>query len=359
MRAAILKSLNQPLIVESVPAPIRGSGEVLVNVVAAPVLAYANEVFNGARRYNIELPLIPGCGAIGQVLEVGPDATRLRPGDWVFCDPTVRSRDDARMPDIVLQGWSARGEGGLHLHRYYHDGPFAEVIRVPTENAVPIGDIRAEDAPAWCALNTLLIPYGGWLAAGLAPGETALVSGATGHFGSAAILVALAMGAARVVTPGRNADTLADLVRRFGDRVVPVMLSGDEAGDRDAIVAAAQGPIDCVMDILPPAVTTTTVRAAVMAVRPYGRVVLMGGVGMLGGDDLALPYPWLMRNNITLMGQWMYPRTAVATLLGLIRAHLLPLSHFAISTYPLALVNEAVGHAASNAGAFRMTVLQP
>ena len=59
------------------------------------------------------------------------------------------------------------------------------------------------------------------------------------------------------------------------------------------------------------------------------------------------------------MGQWMYPRTAVATLVGLIRGHLLQLSHFAISTYPLALVNDAVGHAASNAGAFRMTMLQP
>jgi alcohol dehydrogenase len=359
MRAAVLKSLDQPLMVESVPVPSRGSGEVLVNVVAAPVLAYANEVFNGARQFNIELPLIPGCGAIGQVMDVGPDATRLRLGDWVFCDPTVRSRDDAHMPDIVLQGWSARGDGGLHLHRYYHHGPFAEVMRVPTENAVPIGDIQAEDAPAWCALNTLLIPYGGWLAAGLAPGETALVSGATGHFGSAATLVALAMGAARVVTPGRNAATLADLARRFGDRVVPVMLTGDEARDRDSMKAAAQGPIDCVMDILPPSVTSSTVRAAVMAVRPYGRAVLMGGVGMLGGDDLALPYPWLMRNNIILMGQWMYPRTAVATLVGLIRSHLLPLSHFDVRSYPLASVNEAVRHAANNAGAFRMTVFQP
>ena len=36
-----------------------------------------------------------------------------------------------------------------------------------------------------------------------------------------------------------------------------------------------------------------------MAVRPYGRVVLMGGVGMLGGAGLDLPYPWMMRNCIT------------------------------------------------------------
>ena len=38
----------------------------------------------------------------------------------------------------------------------------------------------------------------------LQPGETVLVSGATGNFGSAAVSVALAMGAACVVAPGRN-----------------------------------------------------------------------------------------------------------------------------------------------------------
>jgi alcohol dehydrogenase len=26
---------------------------------------------------------------------MGPGATRLKPGEWVFCDPTVRARDDA------------------------------------------------------------------------------------------------------------------------------------------------------------------------------------------------------------------------------------------------------------------------
>ena len=56
------------------------------------------------------------------------------------------------------------------------------------------------------------------------PGETVLVSGATGNFGSAAVAVALAMGAACVVAPGRNEAVLKDLTRRFGDRVRTVTL---------------------------------------------------------------------------------------------------------------------------------------
>ncbi|WP_454806829.1 alcohol dehydrogenase catalytic domain-containing protein [Paraburkholderia fungorum] len=359
MKAAILKTLGRPLEIETIADPSVGTGEVIVDVVATPVLSYAQEVFSGERRYPIELPIVPGCGAIGRVRTTGPDATRLQPGDWVFCDPTVRSRDDALMPDIVLQGWSSRGEGGKQLQRYFHDGPFAERLRVPTENAVRIGDLEPADAARWCALNTLLVPYGGLLASDLRAGEILLVSGATGNFGSACVAVALAMGARCVVAPGRDAKALADLKRRFGDRVRAVALTGDEAMDREHMQQAAPGPIDCVMDLMPPSVSATAVRAAVMAVRPYGRVVLMGGVGMLGGPGLELPYPWIMRNDITLRGKWMYPKEAVTLMTGLIRGGLLDLGHFDVTTFALDDANEAVAHAAKNGGPFRMTVIAP
>ena len=359
MKAAILKVFGQPLDIAQRPAPEIGTGEVVVDVMAAPVLSYADEVFSGARRYPIELPIVPGCGAIGRVRASGPDATHLKPGDWVFCDPTVRSRDDALMPDIALQGWSARGDGGMRLQRHFHDGPFAEQMRVPTENAHRMGDIEPDDAARWCALNVLLVPYGGLLAAQLQAGEILLVSGATGNFGSACVATALAMGARCVVAPGRNEHALEDLERRFGDRVRTVKLSGDEDVDRERMRNAAPGPVDCVLDLLPPSATTTTVRAAVMAVRPYGRVVLMGGVGMLGGAGLDLPYPWIMRNDITVRGKWMYPPEAVTRMVGLIRAGLLDLAHFDVTLFALDDANEAVAHAAANGGPFRMTVIQP
>jgi alcohol dehydrogenase len=180
MKAAIVETLGQPLRIAEMSAPEIGTGEVVVDVVAAPVLSYANEVFNGKRRYMIDLPMVPGCGAIGRVRTIGPDATHLKPGDWVFCDPTVRSRDDALMPDITLQGWSARGEGGMRLQQHFHDGTFAEQVRVPTENAIRIGEIDPGDAARWCALDTMPVPYGGLLAAQFQAGETLLVSDATG-----------------------------------------------------------------------------------------------------------------------------------------------------------------------------------
>ncbi|QIO33697.1 zinc-binding dehydrogenase [Bradyrhizobium sp. 1(2017)] len=359
MKAAVLKSFGSPLAIENVSEPVLGTGEVIVDVVATRVLSYMNEVFDGTRNYALDLPIIPGPGGIGRVRAIGPDATRLAVGDWVFCDPTVRSRDDALAPDIALQGLTAAGAGGMRLQQHFRHGSFAEQMRVPTENVKRIGTITSEDATQWCALGTLLVPYGGFLAAKLQAGETVLVSGATGNFGSAAVSVALAMGAACVVAPGRNEKVLADLVRRFGARVKPVRLTGVEDDDRDAMKRAASGPIDCVFDIMPPSVSTNVVRAAVMTVRAYGRVVLMGGVGMADGAGLDLPYPWIMRNCISIHGVWMYPPDAASRLIALVRAGLLRLDDYEATAFDLDHANAAVEHAAANGGPFKLTVIRP
>lgn len=360
MKAAVLKSFGSPLVIEAVPDPELGTGEVIVDVAASRVLNYANEVFSGQRRYLLDVPVVPGPGAIGRLRAIGPDATHLAIGDWVYCDPTVRSRDDAVNPDITLQGWSARGDGGLRLQKYFRHGSWAEQMRVPTENAKPIGSLNKTDAAAWCAIGTYLVPYGGFLAARLQAGETVLISGATGGFGSAAVAVALAMGAGCVVATGRSEQALAELTRRFGStRLRTVRMQGDGQLDRRSIMNAAPRPIDCVLDILPPMASAAQAQTAIMTVRPYGRAVLMGGVGMLGGTGLELPYDWIMRSCITIHGQWMYPPQATSGIVGLIRSGLLDLNAFQITAFDLDHANDAVAHAAANAGAFKMTVIQP
>ncbi|RSD14358.1 alcohol dehydrogenase [Amycolatopsis eburnea] len=352
-----MTAFGSPLVVGEVPDPEAGPGEVLVEVLATCVPPYAAEVFGGQRRYPLEPPVVPGVGGIGRVTRVGPDSTKLKAGDLVWCDSTVRARDDALTPDITLQGWSSRGEGGARLSRYLHDGPFAELMRVPTENVyrLPPG---AEPA-SWSALGVHTIPYGGLLAGRLEAGETVLISGATGNLGSSAVAVALAMGAGHVVAPGRNRAALDLLADRFGPRVSPVELTGAEDTDRTTMTAAADGPIDLVLDLLPPQAPATASRTAAMTVREYGRVVLMGGVGMLGGADFALPYPWIMRNSVTVRGQWMYPRTANAAMIRLVATGALDLSPERVTRFALDEVNEAISHAAAHGGPFDRTVLEP
>jgi alcohol dehydrogenase len=78
---------------------------------------------------------------------------------------------------------------------------------------------------------------------------------------------------------------------------------GVEADHRRPIRELAGEPIDCVLDLLPPMASASQVRAAALCSASGGREVRMGGVGRLGGVDLGLPYPWLMRDDITVRGK--------------------------------------------------------
>jgi alcohol dehydrogenase len=64
-------------------------------------------------------------------------------------------------------------------------------------------------------LNRFIVPFGGLLRGRLAAGETLVVNGATGAYGTAAVLLGVAMGAAHVIAAGRSATGLEG-VRRAG-----------------------------------------------------------------------------------------------------------------------------------------------
>ena len=66
MKAAVLDEFGAPLTVRTLPDPALGTGEVIVDVVAAGVPGYTAGVFSGARNYMLELPIVPGPGGIGR-----------------------------------------------------------------------------------------------------------------------------------------------------------------------------------------------------------------------------------------------------------------------------------------------------
>lgn len=358
MKAAVLNTFGSPLDIQTLPDPVLGTGEIIVDMAAAGVTSYAANVFNGSRNYLLETPVAPGAGGIGRVRATGPDATKLKAGDWVYCEPTVRSRDDVLSPDQILQGWTYRTAAALPLHRHFHHGSFAEQMMLPTENVTPIGEIDPADAGRWTAIGRLLVPFGGLLGGDLKAGETLVVNGATGGFGGAGVAVALAMGAGRVVAAGRNAQTLADLVARYGPRVSAVQMTGVEDEDRGRIVEAARGPVDMVLDFLPREATAPQVMAAALSVRLGGRVILMGGLRGETGN-LGLNYNWLMHNEVTVRGVWMYRREAIPRMVRMIQAGLIDLNLFEMTEFGLDAANEAVAHAAANAGPRQLTVLRP
>jgi alcohol dehydrogenase len=83
----------------------------------------------------------------------------------------------------------------------------------------------------------------------------------------------------------------------------------------------------------------------------------MGGVL----EPIPIPYMEVMHKSITIKGQFMYPRSAVTKMIGLVEAGLLDLNVFDEKPFKLDDVLEAVEFAASkeNRGWLYQTVLEP
>ena len=90
MKAAVLNAFASPLAIETVADPVLGTGEVIVDVAASRVLAYANEVLSGERKYLLELPVV--FGRRGFASAIGSIAIRPCARATMRAHPTSRCR---------------------------------------------------------------------------------------------------------------------------------------------------------------------------------------------------------------------------------------------------------------------------
>lgn len=260
---------------------------------------------------------------------VPKDAVRLQPGDLVWVDATVVARDDDQA--VALQGlFDGFSDASKALMREaYRDGGMAEYVSAPLENLCPLNeDLLFEkglgyDVSELAFLFWPLVPYGGLRDVGLRPGETIIVAPATGPFGGVAVLVALAMGAGKVIAMGRNVEALQKLRKGKEDRVETVQITGDVEKDAGELLKAGGGrPADVYFDISPPqAAGSTHLASAFRALKRGARVSLMGGIMA----DVALPHAIIMHKDITIKGKWMYPKEAIPELVRLVELGMLKL----------------------------------
>lgn len=113
-----------------------------------------------------------------------------------------------------------------------------------------------------------------------------------------------------------------------------------------------------VLDFLPREASAAQVRTAALAVRRGGRVILMGGLRGSEGD-LGLNYNWLMHNETTVRGVWMYSRDAIPRMVQMVRTGLIDIGQFELAEFELDSVNEVVAYVSANAGPRQLTVLRP
>ncbi|GIK05225.1 hypothetical protein Aspvir_009329 [Aspergillus viridinutans] len=314
-QAIILSEINSPLTLATVPTPTPQSGQVLIKVLASPILAYYRAILTGKLPYPLPFPFTPGASPIGRIEVLGSDTTTLKPGQLVYVDLNVRARDDPlkEQGTAILQGLfgGITPQARILSENDWRHGSWAEKQIVPLENVHVLDESlllqQMGYSPArltW--INTLLVPYGGLLSGALQPGETVIVCFATGHFGGAAIDVALAMGAGRVVAVGRRMSSLEKIQDGYpkGKVVGVATESVDETSLKDALRKATPRGLgaDLFLDLTPASAAEGQkwihVPSAISALKANGRAVLMGGAS----DSVTLSYSELMTRNITVKG---------------------------------------------------------
>jgi len=330
---------------DEIETPTPAPDGVLVHIEAGMVLSYMGRVLSGQVPYSLPpMPFVPGTNAIGRVIEVGGDVSHVRTGDRVFLSPHLRGDVPDSDPPQILIGLTATvtTPAALAMQARWRDGVFAEIAHWPAACVTPMFNIGDRPAIELIGLAKLIAPFGGLQRTGLRGGETILVNGATGYFGSGAVMLAASMGAGRVVGIGRKRDALENLRDVFGGRVIPAVVTGDAEKDLPIIRNAAGGGADVALDLLGTAKSTSTTLSCLRTLKRGGRLVLMGSAEV----PLELSFREMLANDWEVVGQFMYARQAPAQLAQLAAEGLLDLTKIVVSTFKLAEFRRAVEAAA-------------
>ena len=214
MKALLCKEHGPPesLVIEDVPAPAPGKGEIRIGVHACGVNYPDNLMIAGKYQVQPPLPFSPGFELAGEILELGDGVTNLQAGQRV----------------------AATSMGGA----------MAEEICVPATNAVPI-----PDSMDFASAAGFIITYGTSYhalrqRAQLQPGEKLLVLGAGGGVGLTAVEIGHLMGA-DVTAAASSADKL-ELARSRG---AAHLINYTQAGLREQVreLTGGQG-VDVIYD---------------------------------------------------------------------------------------------------------------
>lgn len=356
MKAWRLDGMGGALKLEDVPVPEVRAGSVLVRVEASSLMSYIKAYVDGdLPTYSTPgVPFTPGGNAVGVVEAVGRDVWSVKPGQRVVMSSLFVSSERVVDPTQVLIGVTAMDAGGTAMQADWPNGTLAEFALYPASAVTPVVGLDHIKSPQLAVISRCTIPFGGLLRGRLAAGETLIVTGASGAYGGATVLLALAMGAGRVIAAGRNVKALEALKSAGGARVKLVVLTGDVKADTEALRAAAGGGAEMAFDMVGRAQDPNATLAALGALRRSGRLVLMGSMTA----PLPISYMQMMTNDLEIIGQFMYRGDANIRLLELLRTGCLDLSPIVPKVFTFADLPDAM-NAAANAKSLECVIVGP
>ncbi len=197
MRAVVCHELGplESLVVEDLPPPEAGEGQVVVDIRAAGVNFVDGLICQGRYQLKPATPFVPGSEIAGVVTALGPGVSGVSVGDRV----------------IAFVGF----------------GGFAEQAAVPALSLVPMPDHLGFGPAAALIQSYCTMLFTLTRRTSVAPGEWVLVLGAGGGVGLAAVDIATALGA-RVIAAASTPDRLAAATAMGAEATIAYENGGSE-----------------------------------------------------------------------------------------------------------------------------------
>ena|ERR1035438_7762971 len=132
-------------------------------------------------------------------------------GQRVIISSHIMAGENVENPAQILLGVTALGPIAEAIQSDWPDGTFAEFALLPKAAITPADGLDHIESTQLIVAMRYIVPFGGLLRGQLQAGETLIVNGATGSYGAAAVQLAIAMGACKIVAAGRDVKKLEAL----------------------------------------------------------------------------------------------------------------------------------------------------
>ncbi|GAA4489430.1 NAD(P)-dependent alcohol dehydrogenase [Microbacterium panaciterrae] len=284
MRSSELLAQDSLIVTErAVPTP--AMDEVLVRVASVGVCGSDTHYFTHGRigPFVVEAPLMLGHEASGVIVAVGAGVDASRIGSRVSIEPQRPCRTCEQCK---------KGAYNLCPDMQFFatppiDGAFCEYVTIQSDFAHDVPAAVSDDAAA--LMEPLSVGVWACRKADITAGSRVLIAGA-GPIGLITAQVARAFGATEVVVTDVSEQRLAFASAHGATRT-------QHAGE-----ALADAHFDAFIDA---SGAEPAIRAGIPAVKPGGRIVLVG----LGADELMLPVNLLQNRELWLTGVFRYANT--------------------------------------------------
>ena len=251
MKAICVRQTGGPevLVLEEIPDPVPGEGQVVVRIRAAGVNPVDVYIRSAAQGRNPSLPYVPGMDGAGTIEAVGPGVAGFSAGDRVYVG--------GPLPGLLNGTYSERALcTTAHVH--------------PLPGHLTFGQGAAVNVAYATAYRAIVDR------AGARPGETMLVHGGSGGVGIASVQIARAMGITVLATAGTErgrALVVEQGAHRVFDHHSPDYLA--------AISAATSGRgVDVIIEML----ANVNLDKDLSLLARAGRVVVVGNRGRVEID---------------------------------------------------------------------------